>query len=205
MKLSEAINITRYSELNTLSVKDNDVAIVGFINLGLIELYNLFALRTEEHLIELEDGVTIYDLPKDFMYLTGAFEAPPLGSPENGRALPINEENNPYSVNTINFTQVQVPLTAAGAYISLMYVPKPPMMSVDDLDAELPIPDQLIQPLFNFIAFKGHGAVNVDGQGEADIYYMRFKRSCEDIKKQGTGIAPDDLSMHTRIRDRGFV
>ena len=45
----------------------------------------------------------------------------------------------------------------------------------------------------------------MDGQQEeGDVYYQRFRRSCDDIKKQGTSIASDDLSMDNRIALRGF-
>ena len=203
MQLKEAIDICKYSELNQLAIKNNDAAIVAFINLGLLELYNIFALRTEEHLIELEDGVTIYDLPDNFMYLTGAFEPPSNG--RNSQPVPINEESNPYSVNTINFRQVQVPLSVTGAYISLIYVVKPNTLTASNLAEELPIPDNLIQPLFNFVAYKAHGAIRLDGQqSEGDVYYSRFKRSCDEIKRQGTSIAADDLSMCSRLQTRGF-
>lgn len=203
MKLSEVINICKYSELNTLAIKDNVEAIVSFINLGLLELYNTFALKTEEYLIELQDGVTIYDLPADFMYLTGAFEVPHGNA--NSQAVPVNEEGNPFSINTINFKQVQVPLSPAGAFIGIIYVVKPNTMTAADLDVELPIPDNLVQCLLNFVAYKGHGAIKLDGQQrEGDVYYLRFKRSCDDIKRQGTSIAADDLSMDTRIYTRGF-
>lgn len=203
MKLSEIISICKYSELNTLSVKDDPVAITAFINLGLLELYNIFALRTEEFLIPLETGKSIYDLPSDFMYMTGAYEPPTTGT--ESQYIPINEEGNSYSINTINFRQVQIPLAITGAYVSIIYVVRPNTMSVDNLDEELPIPDNLIQPLLNFVAYKGHGAIRVDGQqSEGDVYYARFKRSCEDLKKQGTSIASDDMSMDTRLRTRGF-
>lgn len=205
MTLQEIIDIAKNSELNTLAVKNNDAAIVGFVNLGLIELYSIFPLRTEEYIIELQDNVTIYDLPSDFMYMTAAFEEVPFGSTSESAPVPINEESNPFSVNTINYSQVQIPLTHSGNYISILYVPKPAKMSVTDLTAELPIPDQLVQPLLNFIAYKGHGAIKSDGQGESDVYFLRFKRSCDDIKRLGTSIAADDLSMSERILSRGFV
>lgn len=203
MKLSEAINICKYSELNTLAVKDNLEAITSFINLGLLELYNIFALKTEEFLIELQDGVTVYDLPDDFMYITGAFEVPDKG--ENTKEVPINEEGNPYSVNTINFKQVQIPLSIAGAYVSIIYVVKPTYLTPADLEVELPIPDNMVQPLLNFVAYKAHGAIKLDGQqSEGDVYYVRFKRSCDELKQRGTAIAADDLSMDTRLATRGF-
>lgn len=205
MKLKEIIDIAKNSELNTLAVKNNDEAIIGFVNLGLIELYTIFALRTEEYLIELQDGVTIYDLPDDFMYMTAAFEEVPYNAGVNSVPVPINEESNPFSINTINYSQVQIPLTHSGNYISILYVPKPTKLTIEDLENKIPIPDQLVQPLLNFIAYKGHGAIRTDGQGEADVYFIRFKRSCDDIKKLGTSIAADDLSMTDRLRTRGFV
>lgn len=193
------------SELNTLAVKNDNAAIVSFINLGLVELYSIFALRTEEYLIALQDNVTIYDLPADFMYITAAYGEAPTGSSNASDLLPINEENNPFSVNTISFSQVQIPLSIDGEYVSILYVPKPVKMVVDDLSVEVPIPDQLIQPLLAFIGYKGHGAIRTDGQGETDIYYMRFKRTCDEIRKLGTGIAADDLDMTNRVQSRGFV
>ena len=204
MKLSEIITIARHSELNTLAVKDNVPAIISFINLGLLELYSQFNLYTEEFLIDLMDGTSIYDLPEDFMYLTGAFEAPAEGSQENSKPLPINEESNPYSVNTINYKQVQVPLNTTGAYISLLYTPKPQNFTPEDLEDEVPLPDSLVQLLLNFVAYKGHGAIRVEGQGDSDMYFTRFRRSCEERKSQGVAIASDDLSMDTRIHTRGF-
>lgn len=205
MTLQEIINIAKNSELSTLAVKNNDAAVIGFVNLGLIELYSIFPLRTEEVVISLLDNVTIYDLPADFMYMIGAYEEVPKGANYNSAPVPINEESNPFSINTINYSQVQIPLTLSGNYISILYVPKPDKFTVLDLESELPLPDQLVQPLLNFIAYKGHGAIRTDGQGESDIYYIRFRRSCEDIKKLGTSIASDDLSMPERISSRGFV
>lgn len=205
MKLQEVIDIAKNSELNTLAVRNNDSAIIGFINLGLIELYSIFALRTEEYIIALQNNVTIYDLPADFMYMTAAYGEVPTGSSQNSLQLPINEESNPFSVNTISFSQVQVPLSAAGEYISILYVPKPAVLSINDLDTEVPIPDQLVQPLLAFIGYKGHGAIRTDGQGEADVYYLRFKRTCDEIRKLGTSIASDDLGMPNRLFERGFV
>lgn len=203
MKLSEVLNISRHSELNTLAVKDNNEALVSFVNLGILELYSQFALDSEEFIIPLRSDRTIYDLPHDFMYLVSAYESYGAGL-QGSVNLPVNNENDPSSVNTINFRQVQIPNSQDGKYVGIIYVKKPDAFTVDDLDKELPLPDQLIQPLLNFMAFKGHSAVRLDGQGEGDIYYLRFKKSCDDILKQGTSIASDDLNMDTRIHDRGF-
>ena len=205
MTLNDIITIAKHSELHQLSIKKDDAAITSFINLGLIELYSMFALKTEEVIIELEDNVTIYDLPDNFMYMTGAYEELPKRSDEYAAPLPINEEENPFSVNTINYSQVQIPLTVKGGYISIIYVPKPVKLTSDDLTQELPVPDQFITPLLNFVAYKSHSSVQNEGQSESNVYYRRFLESVERVKSLGVGITADDLSMAARLRSRGFI
>jgi len=204
MTLQDFINTAKYSELNSLAIKSNDNAIISFVNLGLIELYARFALRTEEYLIELLDNVTIYDMPANFMYLVGAYEEVPKNTTTNVVEVPVNEENNPFSVNTINYKQVQIPLSVAGGYISLLYVPKPEV--VTEMADELPIPEQMVTPLLAYVAYKGHASVKATGENnDTGMYWSRFEKACEKLKELGVGVTPDDMSMSDRIRMRGFV
>ena len=202
MTLRELITIAKYSELNTLRIAENDEVVVAFINLGLLELYGLFPLYTEEQILDLEDGKYIYDLNDDFMYMTGAYDVNDAGQV---RTLPINEEANPLSVNTINFRQVQIPSVVTGAEIGITYVPKPPKMSQDNQDVEVPLPAALLQPLLNFVAFKAHSGMRADQEGEGGSYERRFLRSIENVRSRGIGIASDDMSMDTKLAQRGFV
>lgn len=200
MKLSEAINIAKFSELNTLNIANNEEAIISLINLAMVELYNLFALETEEEIIPLTPGETIYELPEDFMYMIGAnalFE-------DKIAELPINEEKNPESVNTVGYNKIQVPFVDKSNTVGILYVKKPPVFTIDNLEEYIPIPPQLYQAMFCYVAYKAHGAIRLDGQSEGDIYFMRFKRICDEIKQRGTAIASDDLSMDDRIYSRGF-
>ena len=202
MTLRELITIAKFSELNTLRIAENDEVVVAFINLGLLELYGLFPLYTEEQILDLEDGKYIYDLNDDFMYMTGAYDVNDAGQV---RTLPINEEANPLSVNTINFRQVQIPSVVTGAEIGITYVPKPPKMSQDNQDVEVPLPAALLQPLLNFVAFKAHSGMRADQEGEGGSYERRFLRSIENVRSRGIGIASDDMSMDTKLTQRGFV
>ena len=202
MILRDIITIAKYSELNTLQIKDKEEVILTFVNLGLLELYGLFPLKTEEQVLDLVSGVYIYDLPDDFMYMTGAYDT---DSNNRVRILPINEENNPLSVNTINFSQVQIPSVVTGAEIGIIYVPKPLRMTIDDMDTEVPIPSALVQPLLNFVGFKAHAGMRADAEGEANAYELRYHRSIENVRNRGLGIASDDMSMINRIDQRGFV
>lgn len=200
MKLSEAIKTAKVSELNTLNIASDTEAVITLINLALVELYNLFALRTEEAVIPLRPDTAIYDLPSDFMYLVSAYTT------KDGKVveLPVNEEKDPNSVNTVGYNRVQVPFFATSTVLSVVYVQLPPTYTIDDLDVELPVPPQLYQALFCYVAYKAHGAIRLNGQSEGDVYYARFKKICDELRQRGTAIASDDISMDMRVYDRGF-
>ena len=202
MTLRELITIAKYSELNTLRIAENNEVIIAFINLGLTELYGLFPVYSEEQILDLEDGKYIYDLNENFMYMTGAYD---VDINNRIRMLPINEEANPLSVNTVNFRQVQIPSVATGAEIGIIYVPKPAKMTEENMDAEIPLPAALLQPLLNFVAFKAHSGMRADQEGEGNSYERRFLRSIENVRDRGIGIAADDMSMDTKLSQRGFV
>lgn len=205
MTLQDFINTAKYSELNTLNIKDDTSAIITFVNLGIIELYKRFVLKTEEYLVELQEGVTLYDMPSDYMYLIDAYGEVPENATYNSLSLPINEENNDLSINTINYNQIQIPLTVNGAYVSLIYASKPPIFTDSDLSAELPIPDQLITPLLDYIGYRGHAGIDSNMQEEGNVYYLRFEKSCDKVKELGVGIAPDDIEMPNRLFKKGYV
>lgn len=217
MTATEVITLAKAGELRQLSpaIIDNNDVLVGFINLGLIELYKRFELKTDEAIITLVDGKTIYKLDgtdtdvsmgEPFMYLIGAYE----DGTENdysasSLSIPINEEDNIYSINMISYNAVQVPLITQGAYISLIYVAKPAKVTTNTLDIEVDLPEQMIEPLLHYIGYRAHGAMDSNIQTESNTHYMRFEASCNKIKELGVGIAPDDIDMKSRLSLKGFV
>lgn len=217
MTATEVITLAKAGELRQLSpaIIDNNDVLVGFINLGLIELYKRFALKTDEAIITLVDGKTIYKLDgtdpdvsigEPFMYLIGAYED---GTENDYSAsslnIPINEEDNIYSINMISYNAVQIPLITQGAYISLIYVAKPTKITTNTLDIEVDLPEQMIEPLLHYIGYRAHGAMDGNIQTESNTHYMRFEASCNKIKELGVGIAPDDIDMKSRLSLKGFV
>ena len=217
MTANEVIALARVGELSKLSIaiKDDNTVLLGFINLGLVELYKRFPLKNDEAIVTLRDGKTIYKLDgtdtdvsmgEPFMYLLGAYEE---GTDNDFSAsalsLPINEEDNIYSINSISYNSIQIPLVTTGAYISLIYAAKPTKVTTLTLDEELDLPDQMIEALLHYIGYRAHGAMDANIQTESNTHYMRFEASCNKLKELGVGIAPDDVSMNSRISMKGFV
>lgn len=217
MTANEVIALARVGELSKLSVaiKDDNTVLFGFINLGLVELYKRFPLKNDEAIVTLRDGKTIYKLDgtdpdvsmgEPFMYLLGAYEdGTDNDFSASALSLPINEEDNIYSVNSISYNSIQIPLVTTGAYISLIYVAKPTKVTALTLNEELDLPDQMIEALLHYIGYRAHGAMDANIQTESNTHYMRFEASCNKLKELGVGIAPDDVSMNNRISMKGFV
>lgn len=217
MTANEVIALAKVGELSKLSIaiKDDNTVLLGFINLGLVELYKRFPLKNDEAIVALRDGKTIYKLDgtdtdvsmgEPFMYLLGAYEdGTDTDFSASALSLPINEEDNIYSVNSISYNSIQIPLVTTGAYISLIYVAKPTKVTTLTLDEELDLPDQMIEALLHYIGYRAHGAMDANIQTESNTHYMRFEASCNKLKELGVGIAPDDVSMNSRISMKGFV
>lgn len=219
MTANEVITLARLSELRQLSptIRDDDAVIIAFINLGLLEIYKRFMLKTDEALVTLVDGKTIYSLDGtdsdvsmgagDYLYLIAAYEETDSHDDYSmdDKILPINVEDDIFSINTISYNQVQIPLITEGSVISLIYAAKPTKVTSSNLNEELDISDALIDPLLEYIGYKGYKSMGDKGQSEDDIYFMRFEKACNRVKELGVAIAPDDVAMNDRLKNRNFV
>ena len=65
MTVRQVIDLAKASELTGLPAASKDETVLGFINLGVLELYKRFTLSVEEWIIALEDGQSYYTAPED--------------------------------------------------------------------------------------------------------------------------------------------
>lgn len=217
MTVQQVITLAENSELRSLGSRTDTDAILGYINLGMIELYKRFVLSTNEVIITLGvDGDvdnpytmisdTLYKLPSDYMKILAAYEEVPTGSTMAIVELPINEEENVRSINTVSWDTVQIPLSTDGAYISIIYKDIPVQYSntPEDLGANIALPVQVIEALLHYIGYRAHAAVTGEIQAENTTHYTRFEASCNKVRHDGM-LTGDDLGMATRLYTRGFV
>jgi hypothetical protein len=200
MTIQGLVDLAISSELKNIAIKSDVAAVVGYMNLGLIELYKRFPLSVKEHLIELQDGIEIYDMPEDFMWIVSAYDEVPEDSDDIVADIPINEEDNPASLNTISYNQVQIPVTVTGAMVSIIYVSSPIYYTEADLAETLPIPPQMVEALLHYIGYRGHGALDGNIQAENNTHYQRFEMSCARIEQMGM-FTSDDLNTGNRMEN----
>jgi len=206
MLLNQIIQLASTGELRNLSVKDDTATVLDYVNLGVIELYKRFPLNVGEYVFERTLASDIYTLPNDCMWLMEAYgPVTAFGSTiPKIQELPINDPTLGYSINTISWNKIQVGPQIATGMISIIYAVTAPQYTIDDLNTEVALPEQFIEPLLNYIGYRGHGALDGNIQAESNTHYQRFERGCERIRKEGM-YTRDTVDMDNRIIDRGFV
>lgn len=207
MFVEEIINMARGSELRNIAIANDAATILSYINLGMIELYKRFPLSVKEYLLELSDDGNEYILPSDLMYIVGAYGEVPEGSDLVVNELPINEEENPLSINTVSWNRVQIPNSVEGNYVSIVYVASPELLVADEDEAylkfDIEIPPQMVEALLHYIGYRAHAAMDGNIQAENNTHYTRFEASCKRIEATGL-FTSDDLNMDARDL-KGFV
>lgn len=208
MNVSEAIDLLKESELKQLSVKDNKPAVLGYINLGILEIYKRFVLWQGEALITLATGVTTYKLDgndpnvtidlsdHEMLVIDEAYDY-------DGEQMNINEENDLLAIATPQYNVVEVPLASVTppATISIIYRAAPKFLTHEK--ADIPLAPQFYEPLFHYCGFRGHGSVKGDLKTENNTHYMRFDAACERVKTEG--LYTEDSLNSTKFYDRGFA
>lgn len=205
MKIQDIIDLAKYSEASGTAIKDNTDVLILFLNAGMTELYKRFPILTNEHIVTLVEGTTTYSLPTDFMYAMSAYEEVDINGTMTVSEVAINDESNDRSIFFPNHKEVQIPASENGAFISIIYVAKPPYYTNADLTNEIDLPDTLVDCLLHYIGYKAHLGIRSDGQSETNAHYLRFERSCDKARELGVSHPIDSLHTSNRLFDRGFA
>jgi len=207
MTVQDVIEYAKAGELSQLAVKEdtpeNTASILTYINLGLIELYKRFTLRTEEAIVTMRDGTTTYvldgtdsnvDITAEVNRILEVYD-------ETGAYVELNSETDPLSILTPTWNSIQVPYPSEGDTLSVIYT-APPIKMENTTDV-LPIPMTLLEALLHYIGYRAHGSVDGAINSENNTHYMRFDASCKRVKADGL-ITQDDLSSPD-VNSKGFV
>lgn len=214
MTVQNAIDLAASTKLKNIAVAKDTAAVLGYLNLGITELYKRFPLRVDEAIVTLKDNKTEYKVDgtdadvsmpanSQFMWLVSAYqEVEDTETTEFDTVLmPVNEEDNPMSLQTVAWNTVQIPLSITGAYVSLIYVATPVYYTMGDLAEQLPLPPQMVEPLLEYIAYQAKSSIGT--VQDTALAYQEFEASCSRVEMRGM-ITSDDLEMLGRDL-KGFV
>lgn len=213
MTVSDIIEYVTYSDLSNLGIINNlksddlilatnsEKAIISYINLGLIELYKRFDLRTEETVVILSENITVYNLNIPTLNsIIAAYD-------EEGKEYELNSENDALSILTPSYNTIQVPNPVEGAAIYIIYTSAPDKILWDtDLTLiDVSIPPVLHEALLKYIGYRAHVGMGKEYQVEMQTAYNMFIKSCEDVKTFGVINNNDPLVSGNKLELKGFV
>lgn len=211
MIISTAIDLLVESELKQLSVKNDKTAIRGFINSGILEIYKRFNLWEVEAVITMVAGTQLYTLDgndsnvsidlsdHDFLMIEEVW----LVSDDDldDKKLSLNDKLDKDGVLTPKYNQVNVTTEIDTRLLTVIYRASPKFLTNEK--ADIPLPPQFNEALFNYVGYRGHGSVKGDIKSENNTHYMRFEASCSRVKLEG--LYNQDTLASNKFDSRGFV
>jgi len=205
MLISEVIETAQAVELKQLPMVADEAEIIRYINLGLLELYKRFSLKTEDAIITLQDNVSTYTLDgvdeNVVMSSTDALLTILEVYDGDDEQLTVNKYNDATGVMTPSYNVIKVPTVVQDAILTVHYRAAPPFVV---LAAEtLRLPPQLLEALLHYVGYKGHSSIKGGIKDENNTHYIRFDASCKRAIAEGLIIA-DDISSES-FDLRGFV
>ena len=227
MTVADIIEDAKYGELSNLGIaklldtpsskEAAEKKVLSYINLGLIELYKRFNLRTEETVITMIEGQSLYTISTANVYhaidnptgyiseLPGELNSILAAYDENGGVYTVNKESDPLSILTPSYNVVQIPNPVAGEGVYIIYNASPTrLVWVSDVSTlDVLIPPALLEAMLHYIGYRGHGAIDGNIQAENNTHYMRFDASCK--RAITLGLITTDALVGSNVQDKGFV
>jgi len=132
---------------------------------------------------------------------------------ENGDLIPLNDENLKYSLFTVGHNVINHPYPDSSNAITVIYRAHGTKLKINDIlvteddeviyvDAEIDIPQQFVEPLVNYVAYRTFAAINMNS-AEAVNYYAKFEAACALINTLGLWHKANNTNM--RLENTGWV
>ena len=178
MTASEIIEFAKKGELKGVNVSNDNDTLLSYINLGVIELYKRFSLKTSHEILNLSSINNEYTISDpNILMVIGAFN-------EFGIELTLNDELDPTSIMTPEYNKIWVNTPWDNGAIDVIFRAGPTSLLTDVSDT-VPIPITLLEPLLHYLGYRGHGSMNGDIKAENNTHYMRFEKSCNEVTALG--------------------
>ncbi len=208
MKLKECLDRLAVGEVSNTSFADDltgvitegrKPVVVKFIQEGLDKLYARFYLRIEDVFLEIYEGRTNYAITSEhlmdkslrvdtnkYLWKTDGDDVDDLikiieVASTSGRKLPINDRSNPISVFTPFYNVLQIP-TLVTTSLDITYIAKHRQLSVDRLEQEIELPNNLFPALFYYVAYQIHNNINTqESVSNAQKYLAMYTSAINDV------------------------
>lgn len=186
----------------------DETSLFAFLNLGITELHKKFDLVMREQIIEVNSARKEYTLLPDVMQVTAVYtDAKFLTldialSSSEVVSMPLNDDNDPFSVYTPTKGVLMVSYPKDGQVISVLYKASPYVYTPADLENELDIEAQYISPLVMYMGYLANLGLEA-APGQIMTLLGLFNQACTEIEHYG--LNPSSTIVNDKLNMRGFV
>lgn len=211
MLISNALTLVKRGVLKQLSVDETDL--LSYLNMAMTEVYKKFDINIREQILTLDSNINEYALSADVMIITSAYTQSSYLKDAYGNAInssaenrvvsiSVNDEDDSNSVFTPSNGVLLVPFPTTDQVISLVYKASPEEITETDLEKELQLAPQYMEPLFMYIGYLGYLSHDSGIQTDNDNYLLKFERACRVI--QDLGLTNVNVSTNRKLEQKGF-
>jgi hypothetical protein len=234
MNIAQLYEELSYGELSTHAMSgdgsgtiltDRKPQVLLYTNEALFRLHSRFLLRTNDVLIEMLDHITNYHLlqkfaesawetsKEPFLYIKDLMREPYQDDcikilevyDSFGRALPLNDPEQPDSLYTPQNNVLQTPYPEGGKALSVGYQARHPLLTKDLPETTLiEIPDVIRGALKAYIAYGVYSGMSSDGASvTAQQHYARYEAICNEAL--GMDLVQTSMAQtNTRFHKNGW-
>lgn len=200
--------------------------VIPLVNLGLVELYKRFSIKTKTVIIQQRENISTYYLHPDYADTNTSSTKPkyikdttyqPFTSAdevykieavfdEKGRPYYLNDPKQAYSLFTPSYNAVQVPFVEESNVLTVQYRTGPTRLTAtaaDVLAQEVEIPYAYVEALLNYIAGRYlSSSGSAQAVQEGTLFSQKFELSCRKIEE--LGLYNQEISTNTKLDDNGW-
>lgn len=234
MLLSEVVEFLTYGSLSQLAITNNGKEVepndykkfIGYINLGLTQLFTRFNLKQEEAIVRLYDNIYSYRLHDKYATSNTGSSAPikwiedsveyPFKNnvlkieaiyDEDGVERVLNNSTVENSIYTPQFDIIQVLDPVPTNTLSIIYRANHDKLVVDpstDLTTiDVDIPSYLLAALDYYLASLLITPVGMEGEGQGTNFLQKYEMECRKI--ENLGLVNQEVMTDNRITMMGWV
>lgn len=225
LSFGELSNTAIGNEGNGLITDAGKERVIRFANDGLLKLHTRFILRQNDVLIEMVEWITNYHLLRKFaesqtgistqryLYIKDLYEEPFQEDvirilnvfDSNGCEMPLNDEGNIASVFVPQGNLLQVPHPVEGMALSIGYQAKHPMLTLDNMNQEIELPDVLMPALRSWIAYRTFFQINTqESLATAAGHQASFETTCSEVVEQDL-VSTSQSQTNNRFQRNGWI
>ena len=206
MIIKDAITMLQSSVLKQIKVGEDTTAIIGYINMGVLEIHKRFRLSFGEATITPVPGKSVYkldgiDTDVSIDLSSGELLVIETILDPDYKPVAINKVIDEKGTKTLSFNTVRLGEEETAASYKVVFRTSPEFSLVDT--QAIPLSSVFLESLFHYVGYLAYLSQTGEENTQHNLYKKRFDESIQRIAASGL-YSQNDMSTD-KLYERGLV